>query len=382
MKTWLTILFVFISLGCGVWVGNPQEGDDEAEGFKANVEVVEAPPPASLNLWDFDLWQETEFAANPVYDYTTSTKIESYSLPLLSINLINDTTILPLYICAGNTSAECHIQSTGEALKSLLKSENQQTTWPDPSALEIVFDRIQINYQDISKPKWAAKIKTSAVINGLTYYTKADGTVSTSAPAEEAEWFLSGSGPTYRLPKPIKATPTSVLDIRIYLDTAHVAKFLLSGGDQMTSESCIGNQTAGFCMEQPQMVATVDTSSITAEHYILSVADSTRFPGKGCVGFVGLYVNADDIVLGGYVRNYTFPKQDCGGSGMTGGGITNVTILDSGAVSFEVWGMQQDKPDFIYTSFSRANHQGTLDVKFSNITDWIGLQKYDAKRID
>ena len=359
----------------------------KADPINASFVVKEAPIPNQLQLVDeYSNLRRSEETGNFLYDHTSNLKIQSYKIPIFAIYIGNKKQEhLTIYECPGTTAEECYVDITGDSLKTLLAAADQEIEWQEEEKTEMLIEHVQIRMQpwDLGEGRWKSSIRASGEILGKTYYTKADGTVSTEGPAEDAAWELSGSDAQSPLKKPFTIKPGEAVSIKLYMDTANLATLTLDAYDISSGDYCVGDREAAICPTISKPVATIDEGDITTEHYLLSMAEHKQFPGKGCLGYMGLYLNSDGEPFGGYLRNYSNPMLDCGGSTFPVGDLSNISENSDGTVNFDIHALSSitEKPDYSYQNFKRQTHTNTMKVNSSPIDELKGFHIYKADRL-
>lgn len=259
------------------------------KGYVFKTELARLGSAAALNLAS-----PVTPTDNSAYTWTSEINIESLKIPIVRIALGNYSgrPTASIYSC----EADCTVDLMGPELTNLLKDKDVATT--DSGT----FDQIWVSAIESgnSADLWEGKIKASFVLEGVTYYTKSDDSLSTTAPAEEATFRYNGGRMDSFLPEPItlggeNGSPVS-MNIKLFFDPLYLSFALDSSKVSQGVTNAIGsgpwcigsNGGVKLCVQRMQVTASTDAATPTRERYIVN--DS---------GLLSLLVDSADNILGG-----------------------------------------------------------------------------------
>lgn len=364
MRTTIHLCIAMIGLAsasCG-------EKKKENKGYVFKTELARLGSAAALNLAN----SATQIA-NSAYTWSSDINIESLRIPIVRIALGNysGSPTEAIYSC----DTDCTVDLMGPELTNLLKDKEITTTGTG------TFNQIWVSAIEStnSADLWEGKIKASFVLDGVTYYTKSDDTLGTTAPAQEATFRYNGGRMDSFLPEPIILAPDNAapvsLKMKLFFDPLYLSFAVdsskVSQGVTNSIASgpwCVGsNGGVKLCVQRMQVTASTEEATPTRERYLIN--DS---------GMLSLLLNSGNNILGGsFMPRFKEGELFKGFNGglvsddarsnrpwSTGSLATAITNSDS---TYTVSNMSPDdvpNPNevggFKAARFQRASHNGTF----------------------
>lgn len=354
MKYFGMFLVIMAAMGCGK--------KEEKKG-KAKAELASVGSPVlTSSVLGINL---TNSSMNANMDVT----VETLKMPVAKLYLMNSEGSGEIYSCPSSTPSECMVDLTGGTLVNLLP-QNSEKELPVGT-----YETINIYYTDNcqSRSDYTIKFKASGKLQGQTYYTKANGKLSTTGPSEEIEVVYGASCKPSTLPTPVEITENGSVTVRSFFDIQNLADI-----ETGRPGSCIAEDktsTVKLCIQPPDIAATVDASNPTIERYIIT---DGALASKGCLGMAGLFINSSNKPFGGYLRPSFFEGQDCKGS-LGGGG--SLSVSENADNSVKMYDAPAANPELgwnIYNAFQRSSHSGTMSAK---IGSEFSSKNYTAQKL-
>ena len=293
--------------------------------------------------------QTSDISASGVNDVAMASII-SLKAPVRGIYLVNssDNKSAKIYDCAAGTNDGCLIElASGTALQDLLNASSMDV---DAGT----YDMVQIETCK-SEGSYSAKVTASASISSTTYYSKSNGSVTTSSPAEEMTVTFTGCALQVKQPQSVTVSKGDSISFKLYFDPRELVWMgKSSGGSAWVPSGCSGTGSSAFlCMAYPNVTGTVDSANPTVERY--------RING---LSTFGLMFNSSGGFIGGYSRRYY--------SGATSGTLFNADtpiggLTDHGDGTYELttYGNSSDLTSSYYfksTTFRRQNHTSSFSL--------------------
>lgn len=319
------------------------------------------------------LWSKTaRSSAVSNLDFTSDVSITSMKIPLHRIYVQNDSgDSQEAFTCTG----ECLVELVDDDLGDILTTIATNSPNSDPDQTKelppLVFNRVYLNHcNDQSGPgNFSGTITAEADIGDETYYTKSDGTISTSGPAEEMSMELGPCQNTMNLGTDISIVQTGESEeagLRFYFDTRASLYFAAnqnSAVDDLPGECSNDSGQNVVCASQIGLVAAYSQTPPAIERYVVN--DSFIF---------GLYFDGDSgDFIGGYNRPYY--DENTTQSTSWAGFIIEDFAQNESAYTLQVDGGQK----FSASDFQRVDE----DASFTGTATILGEQtSYTATRLD
>jgi hypothetical protein len=289
--------------------------------------------------------------------------IQSLRMPIRAIEMSSSTdpkAHISIYNCAADTNDGCLVELVGPALQDMLSTDPIPV---NPGS----FDRITVGLCR-NESTHTAYMRGTVVLGGTLYYTKANGTLSATAPAEHAPVSWTGCAlaadlmETIVIAKPDQepggpeiGPDDMVIPVRVYYDLEDVAwgataatwaNWFPAGCSVPLAQAESG--TPFFCLTYPNVTGTVDTGHPILERY--RVGSSIT---------VGLFFSVStDKPLSGQARSHfqeSAPFEPLIGSSL----FRNIVAQPDGSYRLEGWPVN-GSPSPLFPAFRRETHSGTV----------------------
>ncbi len=301
---------------------------------------------------------------------TTDLQITSLKLPITEIYLLNTATPhshhAPVYTCS---DGDCLVElATSSFERDLLQSSS--VTVPVG-----VYDAIQFGYCRAGQTNHVVYLTASVNLGGTVYYTRADGSLATEAPAQPAAITLNGCATQSTMPYPVIVTDNGVVQLppegedgvddetvipvgdaalRLYFTTEDIAWAAMGATHSLwfpgwcalpLAEADAGTPYA--CVGYPVVAAFLGRETIpTVERYSTNIATSLT-----------LFTD-DDAVYGGYLRRFLRSAADVEVEHLSATGAL-FGVSSNGDGSLNLRGHIADfGPEWAFPAFRRESHSG------------------------
>jgi hypothetical protein len=292
--------------------------------------------------------------------WSSDLNITSLKVPVFRIAIQSSDESVPtaeLYHCQAATNNGCLVELTRTALQDLISAQ-------PVTVHKGTYTRAFI--QTCESSSYTSYITASVVLNGTTYYTQSNGTLSTTGPAQPLGLPYQGCGRNYNLPTPavVADSAGAVIPFTMYFDIRDIAWAATGGNDVQNAwlpGGCSGshpdntNPQTFICTGYP------DVSGIAGE--TAPVLERYRINGGATLGV--FFTSGSDLPIGGFTRRY-FTEGVTSNTGF--GADTPVDTLSknsNGTLRIATFGggtsgASLSAPYFSAQAFQRANHTGAF----------------------
>lgn len=360
VRRWTLLLAALVALsGCD----SPTESKG-SKGARLRPELVrlKASFSGSPNMALFS-YAGDDFPDGPGF-VSSDVSIQSLRVPITTIGLINSETgdDANVYQCS---SGDCLVELADPDFQSNLLSSSTVTVPVGE------YDIVDIGFCKPGSETYTMYVRASVVLNGQTYYTKANGILSTTAPAEDAPIVPSGCGEESRMPAPIVVTdngsiqvppdsmteppaPVGDAPLRLYFTTEDIAwgamgtKWAVHFDPWCSVDAATAEAGEPYiCVSYPTVAGFLGTGVPTVERYAMDIKSS-----------ITLFVR-DDIPMGGYLRRHLdgapnpyLPILYAAGS------LHDVSVNADGSVRILGYPTDVGFPEYRFDAFRRETHSG------------------------
>lgn len=290
--------------------------------------------------------------------WTSEVTIHSLRTPITRIWITNEHETLynAIYECDPTPGTdECMVDLHGTALQNLLDSTPYRV-------MPGTYTQVGLSNCALDDMGYNTMVAGSAFLGGTLMYTKADGGLSETGPAEEASVPHSGCGTLYPFSEPLVISDTidTPIPLQLYFDMQHIARVadgtpetaaaFTPGGCTGTFPDQLAEPKSFVCIAYPDVAATIATETPRLERYRVN-QNAT----------IGLFFHPEsDKPLGGYTRRYHVEGEafDPGFGADTP--LREVIANGDGTYTLSNYGGSRDDYAFRAVSFERANHSGTF----------------------
>lgn len=346
------------------------------DGARIRPELVRLPGAAAGN----PLAQRVA-AMDPGDGHATSNlEIESLRVPIHRIALANssdDDVYAKVYECNGG----CLVDLASPTFETNLLSSSTVTV--DVGT----YDQIDFGFCE-GATTYTVYLTARATLNDTVYYTKANGSLSTEAPAEAAEIEQSGCGNSSSMPYAITVVDNGTIaqdvpdgedapqlvgdaDLRLYFTTEDIAwaakgttyAIWFPGSCALPIEQAEAGEPY-VCVGYPDVGAFIGTDVPAIERYATNITTS-----------ITLFVR-DDLVMGGYLRRYLEAAIDPNLPFMGAtGSFYEIGQNANGSIS--ILGIQVDGgPDreYAFPQFFRSSHTGSFADHYGTVESYTATR--------
>lgn len=271
-----------------------------------------------------------------------------------------------IYNCAADSNDGCLVDlASPTALQDILNAGAATVT---PGS----YDTVVISTCR-SEGGYSAKLTAEATIGATTYYTKSDGTVSATGPAEETAVSFSGCALSVKQPTPVTINDGDALTFRLYFDPRDLVWIGAAGGSGHLPSGCTGDSSATpfVCMAYPNVSGTVDDAAPTTERFRVNN-----------LATIGLIFNSSGGFIGGYSRRYYDGNDATGDMFSADTPIGSYSENSDGTCAITTYGSSADISaswGFKAENFSRAS--GTSTGTFTTKVESLITGTYSSTKI-
>lgn len=248
---------------------------------------------------------------------TSDVRIESLEVPIREISIVDFET------GEGSTVYQCGGQ--GDACLVDLASASFERNLLNSGAVRVregVYDAVKIEYCRGDDPsEGTVYVKATAELDGRTYYTRSDGSMSPTGPAERAEIPLGCGASILHLPYSVTVTPDEIVQegtdddesveptgeasLRLYFTMDKIAWAISPmssvpwGVFCMSPLEAVDPDDLWLCVGYPELVGFLDSEIPELERYSLDMHTELTF-----------FLHENEV-MGGYFRlDYTPPFRE------------------------------------------------------------------------
>lgn len=294
---------------------------------------------------------------------TTDLQITSLRVPITAIILEN----------SSNTSrtAQPYTCDAGDCLVDLASASFESNLLQSSSVTVPVgtYDRVYFMFCKAGETEHVVYLTATVTLDGATYYTRANGALSTNAPAEPAAITLNGCANGSMMPYPVAVTDNGVVQqvpdedgevptpvgeaaLRLYFTTDDIAwaamgathSLWFPGACALSIEQAEAG-TPYVCVGYPVVGSFLGTTTIpTVERYHTNIGSSVTLFTDG------------PAIYGGYLRRYLRSAADVEGHHLSAtGALFGIATNDDGSLNIQGH-LAASGREWAFPAFRRENH--------------------------
>ncbi len=353
---------------------------DKDEGVIMQARLIRMPDKstsASKMLVSSNLRAASSSAAGQAW--TSEVDIHSLRTPIVRIWITddNETRFNTVYDCDPVSDPNgCLVNLHGTALQNLLASDPHRV-------MPGTYTRVGISNCVDGEKGYSALVAGSATLGGKLMYTKADGTLSDTGPAEEASVLFNGCARMYAFTEALVIADTIDTPIPLQLffdiqDIARVADGTPHTTHAYTPSGCTGTWPDSqavpepfICIGYPDVAATIATEMPHLERYRVNKYAT-----------IGLFFHPEtDKPFGGYTRRYFVEGEDFDPGFGPDTPLREIIANEDGTYRITSFGGTREDHGFRALNFQRADHSGTF-TSLDGHTNELQTGNYTAVKLD